>query len=272
MYSTQASVNHPQLGEWWCLPDPTEVVDEKLVDNMIKETDQALDAWRTRWDEYIRFGAYFIRQISCHKLTSFADDRGAFLEYHARYTRFCITSYAVKCVRSSPQGLTSLQTNQIARCVECANHVLDWPLSRGPIQKDRLRYVDDAACIMISFCALFILSTCQAFTSCIPNIAECIDNVTEAAQIMVDLAINSEQKPYIQGASILKRAEALKVALENARNNESRANLDTPANSREPYTPDSSALVFEGLDSWFSDDQFFGMEPIWHFPKLLPDA
>lgn len=86
---------------------------------------------------------------------------------------------------------------------------------------------------------------------------------------MVDLAINSEQKPYIQGASILKRAEALKVALENAaRNNENRANLEVSTDSREPFTPDSSALVFEGMDSWFSDDNFFGMEPIWYFPKF----
>jgi len=205
-------------------------------------------------------------------LIAFKDDRGAFLEYHGRYTQFCITSYAVKCFRSSPQGLTPLQTAQIARCVKCANHVIDWPLNSGPIQKDRLRYVDDSACIMISFCALFILSTCQTFTSCIPDISECLNNVTEAAQLMVDLAINSEQKPYIQGAAILKRAEALRAALENARHNENRSNLDVPTDSREPFTPDSSNLVFEGLDSWFTDDNFFGMEPIWHFPRLLPDV
>lgn len=87
---------------------------------------------------------------------------------------------------------------------------------------------------------------------------------------MIDLAINSEQKPYIQGMSLLKRAETLKMALENARNNDNRTNLNAPADAREPYTPDNSALVFEGLESWFNDENFFGMEPIWHFPNVMP--
>jgi len=52
----EASANHPQLGEWWCLPDPTDVVDENSVEAMIKETDRALDTWRNRWDEYIKCG------------------------------------------------------------------------------------------------------------------------------------------------------------------------------------------------------------------------
>lgn len=49
-------MNHPQLGEWWCLPDPDDVVDENSVAALIKETDLALEAWRIRWDEYMRYG------------------------------------------------------------------------------------------------------------------------------------------------------------------------------------------------------------------------
>lgn len=89
-----------------------------------------------------------------------ASEQGTFLDFTARFTRFCITSYAIKFLRSSSQNLTPLQKDQIRRCVACANHVLEWLLGRSPIQKDRLRYIDDTAWVMDSFCCLFIISVC----------------------------------------------------------------------------------------------------------------
>jgi hypothetical protein len=156
----QASAQHPQLGEWWCLPDANEIVDEHLVDAMIRETDRAIDDWQIRWEEYMKCRKCAHLQAMELLLICGLDERGTLLEYHARYTRFCITSYAVKHVRNLPQGLTSLQRQQIQRCVACASHVLEWPISRGPIQKDKLRYVDDSAVISM-FSLLSCLTHCQ---------------------------------------------------------------------------------------------------------------
>ena len=100
--------------KWWGIPDPSEVIDENLVDEMIRDADRAIDQWQSRWQDYMH-----------------QDERGAILEYHARFTRFCVNSYAVKHVRNSPQGLTPLQSDQIQRCMACASHVLDWSISRG---------------------------------------------------------------------------------------------------------------------------------------------
>ena len=206
-------------------------------------------------------------------LFPFIADQGAFLDYAGRFTRFCITSYAIKCLRNTPQGLTPLQKNQIRRCVSCANHVLEWPLSRSPIEKDRLRYVDDSACIMISFCCLFILSACQSFTTSIPNIENSLDNVIEAATLMVDLAFNAEHKAHIQGSFILKRAESLRTAVEHLRTQERNGiNFEPLTESHVPAVQDNSSLIFEGLDHVLNEDGFFGMEPIWDFSLLFPSV
>jgi len=126
--------------------------------------------------------------------------------------------------------------------------------------------------IVISFCCLFILATCQTFTSCIPNIPDYLDNVTEAAQLLIDLAINADHKPRAQGTFIMKKVESLRSALQNVKNNDIRTSFEVPEGTDDSFNPDSAGLAFEGMESWFTDNNFFDMEPIWHFPRLIPDA
>lgn len=246
----QASSQHPALGEWWHFPDSSDTLDENVIEAVLKEADRKIDEWYNKWWSYMN-----------------ESHHGPFLDYHGRFTRFCITSYGMKCLRTSPQDLSTLQKDQIRRCVTCASHVLDWPLSRGPIMKDRLRYVADSACIMISFCCVFIQSACKAFTSIIPNIPQHLNNVEEAAQLMVDYAINSEHKPHIQGSFILKRATTLRAYLENPKaqgigeNEELRENLWT-----------NNGWTFDGSGLNLNEDGFFGMEPFYDFSMLLPSA
>ncbi|KAE8442670.1 hypothetical protein EG329_002968 [Mollisiaceae sp. DMI_Dod_QoI] len=250
----KVSSAHPQLGEWWCLPDPTDRADENLTESLLNETDIAIDAWYSRWWDYIN-----------------AEPHGQFLDYHGRFTRFCIASYAIKCLNIPSEGPTDLQRSQIQRCVSCANNVLEFPLSRGPIEKDNLRYVDDAACIMVSFCCIFILSACQAFPSIIPNISECLDNVTDAGHLMVELSINQNHKPHIQGLFLLKRVETLRAALETSKPHDPhRSNLEEPAEvTLSSPRIESSKLMLEGFDQLFHEDGLFGIEPIWDF-SLFP--
>jgi hypothetical protein len=119
---------------------------------------------------------------------------------------------------------------------------------------------------MISFCCVFIQSACKAFTSIIPNIPQHLNNVEEAAQLMVDYAINPEHKPHIQGSFILRRAAALRAFLENPE-----------SHGREPEPPRQSSMGsnrwnFDGTGLNLNEDGFFGMEPFYDFSMLLPSA
>jgi hypothetical protein len=52
----KTSSAHPQLGEWWCMPDPSERADENLTESLLNEADLAIDAWYSRWWPYISGG------------------------------------------------------------------------------------------------------------------------------------------------------------------------------------------------------------------------
>ncbi|KAK0119957.1 hypothetical protein ONS95_011381 [Cadophora gregata] len=254
----KASAQHPRLGEWWSLPDVSEAVDENSVEAVLRDTDREIDAWYEKWSGYLQ-----------------ASEQGTFLDFTARFTRFCITSYAIKFLRNSPQSLTALQKDQIRRCVACANHVLEWPLGRSPIQKDRLRYVDDTACVMDSFCCLFVISVCQTYASIIPNIFDVLDNVIETAQLMVDLQVGFDDSHmvHVQGSFILKRAESMRTALETSMTldkQQDQAIISPPAStgSTIPEPP----IMFEGLDMILNEEGFYAMEPLWDFSLLFPSV
>jgi len=157
--------------------------------------------------------------------------------------------------------------------VACAIDVLDWPLSLNPIQKDRIRYVPDSSCIMVSFCGLFVLSACQTFASYIPNIDENLEYVAEAAQLMLDLSINAEHKPHIQGTYILKRVEEVRKALEHSKMVDVNGAVAESSTESRPATADENlglTLGSPGLS--LNDNGFFDMEPIWDFSMLFPNA
>lgn len=200
-----------------------------------------------------------------------AEPRGSFLDYHGRFTRFCLASYAIKSLRISSEGPTALQRSQLQRCVSCANHVLEFPLTRGPIEKDNLRFVDDAACIIVSFCCIFILSACQAFPHVISNVSECLDYVTDAAKLMIELSINESHKPFYQGTFLLKRVDTLKAALEMSRlHDQKEANIEEQSDARLSPAGGDSRLTLEGFDQLFNEEGVFGLEPIWDFSMLFP--
>ncbi|CZT45622.1 uncharacterized protein RSE6_05947 [Rhynchosporium secalis] len=250
----KASAQHPRLGEWWAPPDSSEIVDENSVEAVLGNTDREIDAWYVKWSDCIR-----------------SSEQGSFLDFNARFTRFCITSYTIKFLRNSSHNLTPLQKDQIRRCVVCANCVLQWPLSRSPIQKDRLRFVDDTSCVMNSFCCLFIISVCQAYAAIIPNIFDLLDNVIETAHLMVDLQVGFDDSNtvHVQGSTILKRAESMRTALESSRVVERLdQDITSPSALDENGLQENQAL-FEGLDSILNEEGFFAMEPIWDFPLLF---
>lgn len=212
-----------------------------------------------------------IPQPFLHKLipTTLGEVCGVVLDYLGRCARFNIHSYTTRYIRNSPEGLTPLQKDQVRRCVVYATGVLDWPLNLSPIQKDRFRYVSESADIMISFCCLFIIASCQTFTSSIPNIFESLDKVIAAAQLIMDLAPDVDHNKHIQGSLILRRAEALRAILEQRRTHESSGtgfanpterSIPPPDLARQEYIPGGLDLDVDGISA---------MEPFWEFPILM---
>jgi len=55
----KTSTAHLQLGEWWCLPDPTERADENLAESLLNEADGAIDDWYSKWWPYISTGKLY---------------------------------------------------------------------------------------------------------------------------------------------------------------------------------------------------------------------
>jgi hypothetical protein len=147
------------------------------------------------------------------------------LDYHARFTRFYMTSYAIRSLKKNPQGLSPLEKSQIKRCVANGNRVLEWPLNLSPIQKDKLRSIADAPYTTVSFVCLFIISACQCFPFLVQDNAGALENVTEIARLMKEIAIDAEDKPYAHGSLLLMRVEALWSSLETEKN---RTSLETP--------------------------------------------
>jgi hypothetical protein len=212
-----------------------------------------------------------VQQSILHRLISIAlDVYGAVLDYFGRCRRFNITSYATRYLKNSSAGLSPVQQDQLRRCVIYASSVLDWPLNLTPIQKDRFRYVPESASIMMSLCCLFILASCQTFTSSIPNTFESVEKVIMAAQLMIELAPDIEHSAHIQGSQILKRADVLRRRLEHLRSQESSG---TDSMAPIDRTVQRASLVGNeftpnGLDFDLDFDGISALEPFWDFPIL----
>jgi len=248
---------------------------------MLLEADKEIDAWYNKWRDHIHQGMLTLEGVNLPRtdFVLFADERGAVLDYLGRYTRFCILSYAVRFLRHSTQeqGLSLLQRDQVRSCVLCANRVLDWPLRLGPVQKDRLRYVTDTRCIMISFCCLFIIASCQTFASSIPNTFECLENVKASARLMISLSTDDESRGYVHGMLILERVKAVQEALERQKDHEGdlhRVHLEDSASTHIPSAGSTTPNVMhENLNSNFIDNGgIFDIEPLWDFSILLPNT
>jgi hypothetical protein len=198
--------------------------------------------------------------------------QGSALDFHIRFTQFCITTYSIrpiKVVSDEADGLLPAQKDAIARCVEAASQLLAWALDLGPVSKDRLRYMGDFGFVTLSFCAFFILQAFQAFGPAIPQSDDYLDIVEDAAQLMTELAMDSKHAPSVYGKSIL-------LLLAKVRD----PNLSQPQFDHNVYaSQESTASNMRSRNGVLSDTQgLLGHEPssfvpdqTWDFTSLFPD-
>ncbi|KAL2828548.1 hypothetical protein BJY01DRAFT_255347 [Aspergillus pseudoustus] len=188
-----ASSHHPSIGEWWCPPDATEGVDSESIELVLLNADQEVDTWYRKWKTYIDYG----------------DRNATTLDYLGRYTRFCISSYAIGSLRGLAGNLSATQQLQVHRCAAYASRVLDWSLELRPAQRHRLRFTPDSAVAMMSFCCLFLMATVRTFPSAVESLSLCLERVRLFAELLLDIAPQRDRLAHIYGSLIAERANAL---------------------------------------------------------------
>jgi hypothetical protein len=196
--------------------------------------------------------------------------QGSGLDYHTRFTQFCITTYAIRRIKVDEcwtMGLLPAQKDAVAKCVEAASHVLVWALDLGPVAKDRLRYLCDFGFVMLSFCAFFILQSFQAFGPAIPSSEEYLDTVAEAAQLMTELAMDSKHAPAVYGRSILALLE--KVRDPDAK--QSQLDGNNPSRGSAVSNRSRGGMVSDTQSVVGHDPSSFVPDQTWDFTSLFPD-
>jgi hypothetical protein len=116
---------------------------------------------------------------------------GIGLDFHFRYAKFCLSSYALRFIQGHPNSLTSSEAASVKECMQYALGILDWTMNLSPVGKDALRYMSDFGFVMITFAALFVVQVCQNVRSVYAELEGALGRVSELAELMIDLAVGS---------------------------------------------------------------------------------
>jgi hypothetical protein len=208
--------------------------------------------------------------MTCANLGNLEDGYSTRLDFHGRFTRFCITSFAIRGLRTSPQKLATLHKDQITRCLFCANRLLAWQVGLGPVQKERLRYFSDSGFVMMTFCCFFVLSACQSFSSFIPDVFENLTVVLKTANLMIELEPKAGHKVNNLGRIILQRLESVQRAQENQKSLRGNDTFLQNGIGIGAESSDMSSGTFEEFDYGSRETGVFGFESLWDFSMIFP--
>ncbi|KAH7391618.1 hypothetical protein BKA64DRAFT_110100 [Cadophora sp. MPI-SDFR-AT-0126] len=184
----KASVHAKGLGEWWCpldvLDKPIDYVEQGVLTNV----DACLKAWSSKWEAFFN-----------------SEPLGLGIEFHYRFTRFCLRTYLIRNVRLISSNLRPSQIDALNRSISDASDFCQFSLELGPSSREAARYMTDFGFVMISFACIFIIQACEAFHTAIQAPYEHLGTVEEVAQLMKELAINSTHGPSFQSQNIMKK-------------------------------------------------------------------
>ncbi|PVH73242.1 hypothetical protein DL98DRAFT_538490 [Cadophora sp. DSE1049] len=237
----KASVHASGLGEWWCPPDVVDPPVDYIEQGVLASVDASLKTWSGKWEAFFN-----------------SEPLGPGIEFHYRFTRFCLSTYLIRNVRLVGNSLRPSQVDALNRSISDASDFCQFSLELGPSSREAARYMADFGFVMISFSCLFIIQVCEAFHSAIHAPHEHLSKVEEVAQLMKELAINSSHGPSFQSQNIMSK---LKRAYEKfsttAAEDGSVANRGV----------DQSFLFAPGQDAFFMDPQWDMLDFFPEFPR-----
>jgi hypothetical protein len=140
----------------------------------------------------------------------FAETLGPDIDFHCRFTRFCLSTYSVQNLKIvGAPGLSNFQQDSLNRSAAAAANFCKCTLELGPAIRDAARYMADFGFVMISFACIFIIQACENFYSSIDGAAEYLNDVEAVAQMLKEFAVNSNQGPSFQARIILTKLQRL---------------------------------------------------------------
>ncbi|KAH8812929.1 hypothetical protein F5884DRAFT_751228 [Xylogone sp. PMI_703] len=176
--------------EWWCNPAFPQYGDISF-DTIMNDMNILLEEWRQRWSRYI------------------IDDKwGETLDFHYCFTRFCLSTYFIRIVRSSSNNLSARHKAAVNKCVQFASDVLLVIIGLGSVARKKLEDMCHAIFIMISYCCLFILQAHSILGTL--DESDVLELVRSVATLMIDIASHSNNTSLTYGKAILQRAELCK--------------------------------------------------------------
>ncbi|KAH7314315.1 hypothetical protein BKA65DRAFT_516581 [Rhexocercosporidium sp. MPI-PUGE-AT-0058] len=194
----KASVHASGLGEWWCPLDVLDKPIEYIEQGVLDDVDAFLQTWSNKWGPFFN-----------------SEPLAPGIEFHYRFTRFCLSAYLIRNSRLVGGNLMPYQIDALNRSISDAASFCQFFLELGPSSREAARYMADFGFVMISFSCLFIIQACETFHSSIQIPYERLGKVEEVAQLMKELAVNSSHGPNFQSQTILARLRQAHEKLHN---------------------------------------------------------
>jgi hypothetical protein len=211
-----------------------------------------------------RNGLRSSRQVCSHAsisifLLKFVEPLGPDIEFHFRFTRFCLSTYSVQNLKFlGTNGLSNFQKESLNRSVAAAVNFCKLTLELGPAIRDAARYMADFGFVMISFACIFITQACENFYSSVNGVAEHLNDVEAVAQMLEEFAVNSNQGPSFQARVILAKLQKIKApeSLPRARSISERPGDD---------------IMGQYFHFSVGDEEGFVNDPLWDLLDFFPD-
>jgi len=188
-----------------------------------------------------------------------AEPLGQDIDFHFRFTRFCLTTYSVQNLKLvGANGLSNFQQDALNRSVAAAVRFCKLTLELGPAVRDAARYMADFGFVMISFACIFILQACGNFYSSVNGAADYLSDVEAVAQMLKEFALNSNQGLSFQARFILAKLQKI---------NETRS-LVGP---RDIGDRTGEGIMGQGFRFGHGDEEGFVNDPLWNLLDFFPD-
>ncbi len=142
---------------------------------------------------------------------NFAGGYGIGLDFHHRFSQFCLSTYAVcHCIYTTDMH----EREALARAsLDHAVEILLWLQDLSPVDQESLRYISDFAFVMLLFTCLFIIQACESPYMVPEERSRKLQTVSTTARLLVDLGIHASHFPSVYGKSLQRRVGSLQGSI-----------------------------------------------------------
>lgn len=194
-----------------------------------------------------------------YALLKLAEHLGPDIDFHFRFTRFCLSTYSVQSLKlTGAHGLSDIQQDALNRSVAAAANFCRFTLELGPAIRDAARYMADFGFVMISFACVFIIQACENFRSSVDGATEYLKDVEDVAQMLKEFAVNSNHGPSFQAKIILAKLQKVNERV-------TRGIADEVGSRSVDDTMNQQFHVDVGDEAVFMND------PLWNLLDFFPD-